>query len=174
MCAGGTHALVNLNDIQYFDGHFDDFITKEVNLGILARSPYIFGYEGAALYCQSLRKYINADLSLKDFCIYSDHFLGANAMFDDIFNGIKEFIYVLQREGILEDNLDKYPAWLPSADRWNSIVETNQYFETKEKNLYIIGDAIGISRGFIQAMWSAYCASNNILLKTHTNVEEMV
>lgn len=174
VCAGGTRTLVNLNDIQYFDGHFDDIITREVNLGVLARSPYIVGYEGAALYCQALKKYLNADMSLKDFCKYSARLIVSDTMFDDIFNSIKEFIYVLQQEGVLENNLDKYPVWLPSADRWNAIVETNQYFETGEKKLYVIGDAVGISRGFIQAMWSAYCASKDILLKTYKKIEEIV
>lgn len=165
VCSGGNKTIVDLNGMKYYDGHFEDNITDEVNIGILARSPYIFGYEGAALFCSCLKSYIGSDLSLKDFVNYSNRLINETNIFSDILDSISKFINLLKQEHIIDKNLDKYPVWLPSVDRLNPIVSTNRYFETECDNLYVIGDAIGISRGYIQSMWSAYCASENIVNK---------
>lgn len=174
VCSGGEKTIVNLNGVRYFDGHFKENITDEVNLGILARSPYVYGYEGAALYCHCLRPYLNSNISLKDFVKYSDKFIKDISIFNDLLNAIKQFIVLLQQEHLIEENLDKYPVFLPSVDRLNPIIKTNKNFETNQKNLYVIGDAVGISRGFIQSMWSAYCASNDIISKIDTVREKSV
>lgn len=174
VCAGGSGTLLDMNGMNYYDGHFGDEITDKVNLGILARSSHIFGFEGAALYCSYLKKYINSDLSLKDYVTYADKLIKETNMFDDIINSIKEFVLLLQQSGILGNNLDKYPIWLPSVDRLNPEVFINKNFETSCENLYVIGDATGLSRGFIQSMWSAYCASNNLIYKIEKDEVKMV
>ena len=174
VCAGGEKTLVNLNGLRYFDGHFEENITNKVNLGILARSPYIFGYEGAALYCQCLRPYLDSCISLKDFIKYGDKFIKDINIFNDLLISIKQFVVLLQQEHLIEENLDKYPVFMPSVDKLNPVIKTNKNFETKQKNLYVIGDAVGVSRGFIQAMWSAYCASNDIIMKTDEMMEKIV
>lgn len=171
VCSGGSNAVVNLNGIRYYDGHFEDKLTEQVNLGVLARSPYIHGYEGAALYCTYLKKYMNSDLSLKDFVKYSGRLVKDMNLFDDILEAISYFIHMMQEAQVLDENLDKYPVWLPSVDKLNPIVRTNQYFETEFENVYVIGDAVGISRGFIQSMWSAYCAGNRIVEKLGGQVQ---
>lgn len=168
VCSGGNKTVVDLNGIQYYDGHFEETITDEINLGVLARSPYIFGYEAAALYCSYLNAYMSLDLSLKDFINYSDRLIKETNIFADIIDSIKYFVNLLIQEHVIDDNLDKYPVWLPSIDRLNPIVQTNHNFETKTRNLYVIGDAVGISRGFVQSMWSAYCASEDVVMKLKT------
>ncbi|MBR3602251.1 MAG: NAD(P)-binding protein [Lachnospiraceae bacterium] len=162
VCSGGSKTIVNLNGMKYYDGHFENVITKQVNLGILARSPYIYGFEGAALYCSYLKEYINLDWSLKDFVKNGDSLIKETNLFVEVFEAIIHFIRMMQKEQILEENLDKYPVWLPSVDRLNPIVSTDEHFETNCKNIYVIGDAVGISRGFVQSMWSGYCAGNRI------------
>lgn len=162
VCSGGSKAVVNLNGIKYYDGHFEDKMTREVNLGILARSPYIYGFEGAALYCSYMRDYLNLDWSLKDFVKNSDRLIKETSLFDDVLEAITQFICMMQRERILGENLDNYPVWLPSVDKLNPIIYTNQHFETVCKNIYVVGDAVGISRGFVQSMWSGYCAGKHI------------
>lgn len=174
VCAGGEKTLVDLNGIQYFDGHFGMNLTDMVNFGILARSPYIYGYEGVALYCQCLRPYLNSCISLKDFIKYSEKLIKNISLFDEIFMSIKRFIVLLQQEHLIEGNLDDYPVDLPSVDNLNPMIRTNRNFETKERNLYVVGDAVGISRGFIQSMWSAYCASNDIIIKIDEERKKIV
>lgn len=165
VCSGGNKTIVDVNGMKYYDGHFEDEITDQVNLGILARSPYIHGYEGAALYCACLRPYLNSDYSLKDFVKCSDKLIKNTTIFSDVLTSIKGFIFLLRQGGLIDENLDKYPVYFPSVDKLNPIIQTNQHFETTSDNLYVIGDAVGISRGFVQSMWSAYCASNHIIMK---------
>lgn len=172
VCSGGNKAIVDINGMKYYDGHFEDEITNQVNLGILARSPYIHGYEGAALYCACLESYLNSDYSLKDFVECSDRLIKNTIIFSDILTSIKKFIFLLMQGGMIDENLDKYPVYFPSVDKLNPIIKTNQYFETTYDNLYIIGDAVGISRGFVQSMWSAYCASNHIMMKLEGQKQE--
>lgn len=171
VCSGGTKAVVNLNGMKYYDGHFENEIVQQVNLGILARSSYIYGFEGAALYCSCLKKYMDLDWSLKDFVKNSKNLVKETNLFDDILEAISRFIRMMQKEGILEENLDKYPVWLPSVDRLNPIIRTNQHFETNSENIYVIGDAVGISRGYIQSMWSGYCAGNRISEILENNIQ---
>lgn len=174
VCTGGGGALVDLKGMKYYDGHFDDKLTDAVNLGILARSPFIFGFEGAALFCLCLKKYIKADLSLKDYIKYSNRLIKETNMFDDILDSIKLFVLLLQQYGIIGENMDNYPVWLPSVDRLNPEIEINSFFETSCHNLYVIGDATGISRGFIQSMWSAYCVSKNIVSELEKSKVKMI
>lgn len=165
VCSGGNKTSVDLKGTKYYDGHFDDKITNEVNMGVLARSPYIFGYEGAALFCSCLKDYLDADFSLKDFMKYSHRMIKETNIYSDVLDSINCFLNMLKQEHIIDENLDKYPVWLPSVDRLNPIIWTNHNFETATHNLYVIGDAVGISRGFVQSMWSAYCASEDIIKK---------
>ena len=163
VCSGGNKTRVDLKGIKYYDGHFEDKITDEVNIGILARSPYIFGYKGAALFCSCLKDYLDCDFSLKDFMKFSHRMIKETNIYSDVFDSINSFLNMLKQEHIIGENLDKYPVWLPSVDRLNPIIRTNHNFETTTHNLYVIGDAVGISRGFVQSMWSAYCASENVI-----------
>lgn len=172
VCSGGSKAIVNLDGMKYFDGHFGNEITQQINLGILARSSYIYGYEGAALYCSCLRDYLRLDWSLKDFVRNRDKLVKETNLFDDVLDAITYFIYMLQKSHILEENLDKYPMWFPSVDRLNPIIQTDQYFETNCENMYVIGDAVGISRGYIQAMWSGYTAGNRIVEKLEGKIKK--
>lgn len=164
-CSGGDKTIVDSKELLYYDGHFGDELTKKSNVGILARNPRLYGYESAIRYCDIMKNFLNEDLSLKDFCNYSNRFVGNNYSFEELMSAIKEYIRLLQEGGILGNNLDIYQAWLPSVDRLNPYIHTNRSFETSCPNLYVVGDAAGISRGFVQALWTAYCAGEDITKK---------
>lgn len=172
VCSGGDKVRIDLNELKYYDGHFGDNISDKVNMGILARSKHLVGYEVAELYCTCLESYLDKSLSLKDFMQYREVLIKDNNIFLEIMNSIYYFILDLQKEGIITDNLDKCPVYLPSVDRLNSMVKTDHNFETSEKGVYVIGDALGISRGFIQSMWSGYHASCNLIMKLKEKLED--
>jgi uncharacterized FAD-dependent dehydrogenase len=89
----------------------------------------------------------------------------STSKYDAVLEAIVHFVKLLERNGIITSNFNSYPVYLPSIDRLNPFVATNKYFETPMRNIYVIGDAAGISRGFIQSLWSSYFASENILYK---------
>ena len=74
--------------------------------------------------------------------------------------------------GVINRKLNEYPVSLPSVDRINPRIAINENFETPLRNVYVVGDATGISRGFIQSMWSAYCATKHILNKLNAHIIE--
>ena len=171
VCSGGDKILVSTDDFQYFDGHFGDKKTEVSNLGLLARSPKLVGYEFAAQYCNLLKRYLTSEMTLRDFVKYWNTLIPESTIFDEVLAALAHFVKVLQNNSLLPDNLDQCQVFLPSVDNLNASVETNQSFETSSQNLYVIGDACGVSRGFIQSMWSAHCACKDILSKLdHKNM----
>lgn len=169
VCSGGNKALISTGDFQYYDGHFGDEITETANLGLLARSPKLIGYKYAALYCNYLKKYLTSAMTLSDFVKHWNILIPETSVFDEVLCALATFVQILQSNRMLPENLDQCPVFLPSVDNLNAIIETNQDFETCCPNLYVIGDACGISRGFIQSMWSAHCACVDIISKlNHT------
>jgi hypothetical protein len=123
------------------------------------------GFEAVELYCNSLKKYLYSDLTLKDFIKYSDKLITSSNTFDNTFLAVKLFILLLQKKGIIGSDSGHYPLWLPSVDNLNPKVQVDSNCETMTHNVYVIGDATGLSRGFVQSLWSSYCACQNILQK---------
>jgi len=169
VCSGGNKAEILMNGFSYYDGHFDNKLTKTVNLGILARDKNIKGFEAVELYCNSLKKYLYSDFTLKDFLKHSEKLITSSNMFDNTLLAVKSFILLLQKKGIIGSDSNHYPLWLPSVDNLNLKVEIDSNCETKTKNVYVVGDATGLSRGFIQSLWSSYCACQNILQEFNYN-----
>ncbi len=165
VCSGGDKVKIRMKGLTYFDGHFDEQLTTISNMGILARSPKIKGYAGIVRYCRLLERYSSLDLSLKEYIDISNHLMDEAPEYAEIFYALRLFVIILQQNGVLNSHLKDYPLYLPSVDGFNPKVETNAYFETAIKNLYVIGDASGSSRGFVQAMWSAFCASKHLTAK---------
>jgi uncharacterized FAD-dependent dehydrogenase len=165
VCSGGDSTKVKLKDIYYYDGHFGNSIKKLSNFGILARNSKIIGVNDAFAYCKQLSAFINSDMSLKDFMNHYDRLIKSTSKYDAVFEAIVYFVKLLERNGVISSDFNSYPIYLPSIDRLNPFVATNKYFETPMRNVYVIGDAAGISRGFIQSLWSSYFASENILYK---------
>jgi len=165
VCSGGNKTLINYEGQQYFDGHFGDVLSNIVNFGILVRNKDIIGVNNAIKFCKELGGFTGEDISLKDILIHKTKFLRSNSRFSYVLETINYFVNQLVNDGYISANLDKYQVFMPSIDRLNPVIFTNKYFETAQENIYVVGDAAGVSRGFIQSMWSAFFASENILWK---------
>lgn len=161
VCSGGDSTLVTKGQHQYYDGHFAECDTGIANLGILARSKVYSGISAADDYLASMQKYITADMSLKDFLNYR-RLLTRDNQYGLLFEVIAEFIRRLQDAGCITQNPSSIPVMVPSVDRLNAMIVTDQSFQTIQPGIYVIGDATGISRGFVQAMWSGHCAADKI------------
>lgn len=161
VCSGGDSTVVTKGAYQYYDGHFAKEDTGITNLGILARSKVYSGFSVVDDYLRSMQEYIAADMSLKDFLNYKK-LLTRNNQYEMLFDVIAEFIRYLQTAGFITQSPSSIPIMIPSVDRLNSIIATDCSFQTIQPGIYVIGDATGISRGFVQAMWSGHCAAERI------------
>lgn len=161
VCCGGDSALISNDFFTYYDGHFGKSITSTNNFGILARSNKLSGNEAISNYMRTLQKYVGADISLAEFLRTPTKYV-SNTNFESLFEAIANFVTVLYDMGAFEQNLSEIPVMIPSVDHFNPIIHTNEHFEVPYTNIYVTGDAAGVSRGFIQAMWSGLCAATNI------------
>lgn len=161
VCSGGNSTLVTKGQHQYYDGHFTECDTGITNLGILARSKAYSGITAADDFLTSMQKYVTADMSLKDFLNYR-RLLTRNNQYNLLFDVIAEFIHRLQDAGCITQNPSSIPVMIPSVDRLNTMIVTDWGFQSIQPGIYVIGDATGLSRGFVQAMWSGYCAAEKI------------
>ena len=123
-----------------------------------------------------MQHYVDTAISLKDF-IRLHALLSKGSIYDSLFDVLTEFILELYRSGMLNQNADEIPVLLPAVDRVNPFIHTNARFESSLPHVYVVGDAAGISRGFVQAMWAGYCAAEGIIsqiTRTHYNLRKQV
>lgn len=170
VCSGGDSVMVTKGQHRYYDGHFAKGDTGITNLGILARSKAYCGLSAADDYLSAMQAYITADMSLKDFLNYRK-LLTRDNPYEPLFEAIAEFLRRLQAAGLLTQNPSTIPVMIPSVDRLNAKITTDCGFQTIQPGIYVIGDAAGISRGFVQAMWSGYCAAERIRQNTQFEQE---
>lgn len=161
VCSGGDSVLIRKGKHQYYDGHFSEKTTEITNFGILARSPAYCGITVADDYLNAMQEYVDADMSLKDLIKYRKLLTRGN-QYGPLFDAIIEFISQLQDVGYITQNPSTIPIMIPSVDRFNALIATDRDFETQLPGVFVIGDAAGISRGFVQAMWSGHCAAERI------------
>ena len=69
--------------------------------------------------------------------------------------------------GVISGNLNQCEVVGATIDRYWPRIQTNHCFETHQAGFFVIGDAAGIARGYIQSMWSAHCAAHAILKRMH-------
>lgn len=166
VCAGGDTVIVQNEHLKYYDGHFLEQLTNHTNLGILARNNFPTGNHMLDVYCNTLGQYMNSDISLKDFFALAPHIMKMEPTIIPILNSICKFVDALKANEVINGNPSEIPVYLPSVDRLNPKISVDENFETPLPNVYVIGDSTGISRGFIQSMWSAYCAAEHISNKS--------
>lgn len=171
VCSGGDVVKVSNNKQWYFDGHFGSDITNVANLGILARTPKLRGNGVAEDYLNAMQKYVNAGISLSDFMKYYK-LLAHNNQYEPLFSAIIVFVKELQKAGIIEQHPSTIPVMIPSVDRFNPTVLTSSNFETFVPRVFVVGDAAGVSRGFVQALWSGHCAAERIKLYLHNDTRK--
>lgn len=161
VCSGGDSTMITKGQYQYYDGHFSESDSGIANLGILARSGKLSGFSAADEFLAAMQKYVHADMSLKDFLRYKE-VIARYSQYEPLFDAIAQFIDQLIAAGFITQNADEIPVMIPSVDRLNSCIVTDRNFQTLQPGVFVIGDATGISRGFVQAMWSGYCAAEAI------------
>lgn len=165
VCSGGETTLVQNEHLKYYDGHFTEQITDHINLGILARDNALAVDNIADSYCNALGKYVNSNMGLHDFIKLAPYIAKKETIIAPTLHAICKFLSCLINNGLLNTNPAEIPAYMPSVDRLNPQISTDNNFETILPNVYVVGDATGISRGFVQSLWSAYCASEHIASK---------
>ena len=168
VCSGGDTVIVQNQHLKYYDGHFLEQLTDHVNFGILARNNSPIEDHILDVFCNVLGQYINSDISLKDFFNLAPCIMKTEPKVAPILDSICKFINALEANEIINGNPSEIPVYLPSVDRLNPQISVDEHFETPLPNVYVIGDSTGISRGFIQSMWSAYCAAEHIGSKSKT------
>lgn len=161
VCSGGILAKLRYYGQTYYDGHFGDEIAPEVNLGILARSDECVGTEAAISYLAAYQDMAEREISLGWFLKNWKSLLKTEAH-RRIFSAVARFSSTLLASGQLGAGEEEIRVAMPSADRFNPLVKTNEDFCTPDPNVWVIGDAAGISRGFIQSWWSGYCAAEGL------------
>lgn len=166
VCSGGDTVIVQNQHLKYYDGHFLEQLTDHVNLGILARNNSPRGDHILDVFCSTLGQYIHSDISLKDFATLAPCIMKTEPTVAPILNSICKFVGALEANEIINGNPSEIPVYLPSVDRLNPQISVDENFETPLPNVYVVGDSTGISRGFIQSMWSAYCAAEHISNKS--------
>lgn len=162
VCSGGDAVRTSTYGYTCFDGHFKEQLTDRTNLGILARSPIHSEPEAVGRYLRAMQRHVDAEISLKDFIKYHD-LLAKGSGYESLFEALTVFISELYRSNMLTQNADEIPVMLPAVDRINPLIGTNTDFESQLPHIYVTGDASGISRGFVQAMWAGYCTAEGII-----------
>lgn len=164
VCCGGGPIKTATRGLVHYDGHFTDKITDITNLGLLARSPNYSGKKAVEYYLQSMQPYVDKDISLRDFIRYYS-IIAKGSPYEELFEVLASFALELYRNALLVQNADEIPVMFPSVDNINPLIWTDSSFESYLHNVFVIGDAAGVSRGFVQSMWAGFCAAERIVEK---------
>lgn len=171
VCTGGDSAVIDLDDVAYIDGHFTDHLTKNVNAGIVARRSKFVGYQVAIQFAKHVGKILaGKNMTIQEFISHQNRLAQevAHGVFHDHILSIRILLDNLIQIGAITGQLNQCEVVGATIDRYWPRVQTNQCFETHQDGLYVIGDCSGISRGYIQAMWSGQCAAFEIIKRTHS------
>lgn len=152
VCAGGESVRVESSGLLYYDGHFPVELTDKVSFGILARSCEFRGFDAAKGYLAEYARLFSGSLSLREFCSKAGT-AGADCRFAPIYTAISDFAKELCRIGALGASLDECTVVGPSVDRLNPCIPTDEDCMTDVEGLYVVGDAKGVARGYLQSMW---------------------
>jgi len=170
VCTGGDSALVNLDGMTYIDGHFTDQLTKNVNVGIVARRSKVVGYHVARRFAECMGEMLaGKNMTIPEFMHQLPRLSQnvAHGTFQEHVEATGDLLCSLVEIGGITGNLNQCEVVGVTIDRYWPRIETNNCFETHQAGLFVIGDAAGIARGYIQAMWSASCAAHAIVKRMH-------
>lgn len=170
VCTGGDSAIVKLDGITYIDGHFPDQLTKNVNVGIVARRSDVVGYQAARRFAEFMGEMLTGkNMTIPEFMRQLPR-LSRNVAYGTFQGHVEatgDLLRSLVQIGGITGNLNQCEVVGATIDRYWPRIETNNCFETHQAGLFVIGDAAGIARGYIQAMWSARCAAHAIVKRMH-------
>jgi uncharacterized protein len=164
VCAGGIISPITFDSVTYYDGQFADKVTNKTNLGIMSRNAKLKGVSIAEDYCKAFHG-CDDDISLDAFMKHGAGLLkrAYEAKFGQLIESINYFISQLVSRGLISNDHRDCRVRYPSIDKYNPLVVTDHNFETDCEHLYVIGDAAGVSRGYLQSLWSGWCCSHHII-----------
>jgi uncharacterized FAD-dependent dehydrogenase len=183
----GKVVPVNFGKSFFADGAFDKTFGTSNNIALMVRTQKPLTDEEIEEWCKEINVYANNSLVLGKVNLSQD----SSKLVSDILALIPKFPtpnhkklmnFLLQEiingdSPILKKGL-KQPTYLtiyaPAIDRQWVVPQLTYDFSTKSsKNLYILGDAAGKSRGFIQAMFSGAIWADrlNYFTNSQTKVE---
>lgn len=183
----GKVVPVRFGNTFFADGAFDSKFTTKNNIALMVRTPEPLTIELIESWCEKINKNAGNLLELgkvsllqKSRKVISDiltlipefptveHKYLMNKLLFELFNGENTIIKTEQsRESFLS-------IYAPAIDRqWIAPLIKDDFSTASNRNLYILGDAAGKSRGFVQAMFSGVIWADrlNNLKNTQTKVE---
>jgi uncharacterized protein len=163
VCTGGEGVILDYEGRRYADGHFGPSLTDIVNFGIMVRSPNLIGVDTALKFCDAFSAY-SRPLSLSDFLARGEKLLQgpSSDKFLPVLQRVSQFVLKLYNAGAIGCGIADCKVLLPSIDRYWPRIPVSSSMETSCEGAYVIGDATGQWRGYLQAMWSGWCASESI------------
>lgn len=162
VCSRGEATQVEACGLRYFDGHYGGTLTDTVDFGILARDEMLKGFDVVRRYCTESRRRFEGIDTLADFVHEVSQDKGDDE-FGRLYDALARFVFDLSSSGWLSVPLDECSVSIPSVDRLNPRVAVDESCETAISGLYVVGDALGVSRGFLQSIWLGSVAAEEIL-----------
>lgn len=157
---GGVSSPVRIRDTYYVDGTFDSSISDRINFAILTRNKEEFQFEDVLEWCREL-------LSGKNNYIITDKVSTFPSFKKDVQKVLEKLPTAEHVElgNLLLDELCEfwsgsdsekfeYRIYGPVVENFLLKPKLSTTFESSISNLYFIGDSSGLSRGYIQALFS--------------------
>jgi len=175
--SGRTFCAVNKGEVIpvkfgnsfYAEGSFGDSFGDKNNIALMARSNNHLNLEQIEDWCQRINELSNNQLIIGDIAISNNREL----MISEILELIKYFPTNTHKKLIqhllhkifigkfnilnFDVNSESLRIYAPAIDRyWIQPILNKDFSIRGSNNVFIVGDAAGLSRGYIQAMYSGY------------------
>ncbi|KGL47673.1 hypothetical protein HR09_04410 [Porphyromonas gulae] len=168
----GIVVPVRFNNSFFADGAFSNTPTSRNNIAIMVRSNDRLPNIALEHWCKSINDLARNSLCLGDLILNSDFIHNLRTMIPSFPSAVHARLFELTIEHLL---MGKTPLlkrgsvvriFAPAIDRQWLQPEVNLDFSlNKDNNIYVIGDAVGRSRGFIQALFSGVLCANGLFEK---------
>jgi uncharacterized FAD-dependent dehydrogenase len=173
----GKVVPVRFGDSFFADGAFGKSFGEYNNIALMTRSNSPLNLKQIEDWCKKINTFTNNRLELGDVIISKN----SNIMTNEILKLIPCFPSETHKQllkNLLNDlfssqyNILRYNSFKqgklkiygPAIDRYWTKPNLNKNFSIAgNENIFVIGDAAGLSRGFIQAMFSGYTWANSFL-----------
>lgn len=164
----GQIVPVQFGNSFYADGIFSNNISENSNIALMVRTDERLNVDMVEDWCRGINSILHNQLTLAEFnlneigdtsslikSILSRIHIWPTAKYKELFS---VFLYDIfsANYNLLKKNT-KAPmlkVYGPAIDNYLPIPDLELGLATKVKNLFIIGDAVGVSRGFVQSLFS--------------------
>jgi len=179
----GTITPVKFGKAFYADGAFLNNFSNTNNIALMSRINTPYNKLKLENWCYDINKYFNNSLLIKTLNLNTINLdelpniitgsipYWPNRKYRKLINFLSSKMFKDDRYKIIKNNLKgKLRIYGPAIDKYWIKPEIKSNLSTRVNNLYIIGDAAGISRGFIQSMFSGVAwASQKIKYNNKSN-----